>query len=189
MALKAARERAGLTQEQAARLLGVTGRTISRWETEGARDKDSRNAIRTYEEYANELPPRLDKQSRHHAPSIVAIGDKPYSAGRKELCEVLKGRRTLKWLLDFRDEIHRLGGNIELEDRAIQFVTDERTLRSLLDGVAAEGGGFTEDEALSAMESAAAAMRARLYSATPAISESLMKPAPDTRQAKKPGAK
>jgi transcriptional regulator with XRE-family HTH domain len=52
--LKRAREAAGLTQEAAARLLGVTGKTISRWET-GApvKPKDVSSALRTYQDHAD----------------------------------------------------------------------------------------------------------------------------------------
>lgn len=83
-------------------------------------------------------------------------------APRRPLGEALRGLRALEWLVRFRRELGARGVVGEMQDRAVDLVTNEGTLGFLVGGLAADGQGFTEDEALEAMESAAVVVRNRL---------------------------
>lgn len=152
--LKAERDAAGLTQDEAARLLGVTGRTISRWESGGAvKDKDVRSAVAAYRDYKAGRRSYLDTGDQNAA-SHVAEG---LPAPRFPIAALLRLPTFRAWLNAFQAELIERGATPEQEESAMRTVADRQLLARFAGG--STDDQYTEAELLQAMENIAEAAR------------------------------
>jgi transcriptional regulator with XRE-family HTH domain len=141
--LRTAREGAGLTQREAADLLGVTEKTVSRWETGSpVKRKDISAALTAYQRHADSttLP---NKKGPEGSPGPR------YSWARVTTLE-----RVRAYLRAFGDELHALGATPDEEDEAVRSVRDSGGL-----AYNAERFDWTEDEAIQLMEVPANGLR------------------------------
>lgn len=187
--LKAERDLVDVGQEAIARQMNVSVKTIQRIEAMATVNPRRVREFRAALAALSRLPgPDNDR------PIFAPLPD------RRPLSEMLKKRGALKWLLAFRDELDRRGVDADLGDTAVRLVTQEENLLFLAKGAAAAGAGFTEQETIDGLESAARGIRQRFdglglrdpsreaqvdASRAPLDSRPFAKPVPDQRDRKK----
>ncbi len=135
----AARQALGISQDEAARRLGVSGGTVSRWER-------GKQTIKKRDVDAIE---RLASESAEDPDETVPRGT---SDGQRMAWErVVNTERAQDWLDDFRARLRKLGVGQDERDSAVRSVRRV----GLVDSTGGVFHDWTEDEAIQAMENAA----------------------------------
>jgi transcriptional regulator with XRE-family HTH domain len=149
------RERAGLTQAEASKRLGVLGlNTLSRWET-GQRAPDS-------DDYRRAMALYRAIVSGGHAGNVPRGTHGPPESPRRPLAAILTGQRATEWLAAFHRELRSLGAHGADADRAVGIVTNEANLSLFVQPSESVESGFIETEVLDGMEALAGVVRDRI---------------------------
>jgi len=153
--LKQARDAAGLSQRDAADLLGVTDRTLSDWETKGTTEAKARNAIRTYGDYAAGKLKLLEGR-------VVGENTPRYSQDdgrtpRFPIATLLRLPDVRARLNAIQAELIDLGASPEQEENVMRTLRDRQLLARFAGG--SEDDQYTEAQLIQAIDNVAEAAR------------------------------
>jgi transcriptional regulator with XRE-family HTH domain len=149
--LKQARDAAGLSQRNAADLLGVTDRTLSDWETKGTTEAKARNAIRTYSDYAAGKLKLLEGRVVAEDGSHYGQGDA--TAPRFPIAVLLRRPAVRIRLSEIRTELAKAEASPEQEENVMTLLNDRQRIAKFSGGSVDDE--YTEADVLMAIDSIA----------------------------------